>query len=228
LSSSSKCLVYRIAGTASHHQGIRYATSTLSALRLWPFACTTTQLLVRKFGFMANPPQLLAGIPRTAAESFTRMTGWAGKLSTQSGCERDGKFPTNFFYQSSQLPAKGHHSSSRTPGSHSRSDHWIDPSLGPSCGRILRRRVGKLCKCLPSSPWASRDYLEQCCSWRSHRGGYRNRLAPLSDFKVCVIIPIDRSMMECACEALATEHRADNIEAVKLFIVEDYIENFRG
>lgn len=35
-------------------------------------------------------------------------------------------------------------------------------------------------------------------------------------------------MMECECEDLATEHRADNIEAVKLFAVEDYIENFRG
>ena len=34
--------------------------------------------------------------------------------------------------------------------------------------------------------------------------------------------------MECACEALATEYRADNIEALKLFAVEDYIENFRG
>ena len=72
------------------------------------------------------------------------------------------------------------------------------------------------------------DSLEQCCSWRSHRGGYRNWLPPLSDLKVCVIIPVDRSMMEYACEALATEHRADNIEAVKLFTVEDYIENFRG
>jgi hypothetical protein len=35
-------------------------------------------------------------------------------------------------------------------------------------------------------------------------------------------------MMESAREALATEHRTDNIEAVKLFAVEDYIENFRG
>jgi hypothetical protein len=35
-------------------------------------------------------------------------------------------------------------------------------------------------------------------------------------------------MMECACEALATEHRADNIEALRLFAAEDYIENFRG
>jgi len=45
-----KCRVYRIARTAlASPRHIRYVTFTLSAIRLWPSACTTTQPLVRGF-----------------------------------------------------------------------------------------------------------------------------------------------------------------------------------
>lgn len=80
-----KCRVYRIARTAlASPRHIRYVTFTLSAIRLWPSACTTTQPLVRGFAPWRIHLSFLLEFLVLRLSLSHHLSSSASKLSTQS------------------------------------------------------------------------------------------------------------------------------------------------